>query len=45
MVLLERPSMKFRLPKASEKKVIGTGSSGDVYGSKGRISKLIIGSY
>lgn len=45
MVLLERQSMKFQLPKSSEKKIIGTGLSGDVYGSTGKISKLIIGSY
>jgi len=45
MVLLERETMKFNLPNASEKRIIGTGLSGDIYGSTGKISKLIIGSY
>jgi hypothetical protein len=45
MVLLERPSMKFTIPKGSEKKIIGTGLSGDIYGRTGKITKLIIGSY
>lgn len=45
VVLLERPSMKFSLPKASQKRIISTGLCGDVYGSTGKISKLIIGDY
>lgn len=45
VVLLKRPSMKFSLPEGSEKKVIGRGLSGDIYGSEGKISKLIIGPY
>jgi hypothetical protein len=45
MVLLERQTMKFSLPKTTENKIIGTGLSGDIYGSKGKISKLIIGDY
>lgn len=45
VVLLERPKMKFSLPKGSERKVIGTGLSGDIYGRTGKISKLIIDSY
>jgi hypothetical protein len=45
MVLLERQTMKFSLPKTTEKKIIGTGLSGDIYGSNGKISKLIIGDY
>lgn len=45
MVLLEKPSMKFTLPERTEEKIIGRGLSGDVYGSTGKISKLIIGSY
>jgi hypothetical protein len=45
LVLLERQTMKFYLPKTAEKKIIGTGLSGDIYGSTGKISKLIIGDY
>lgn len=45
MVLLEQQTMKFSLPKTTEKKIIGTGLSGDIYGSTGKISKLIIGDY
>ena len=45
MVLLERETMKFPLPKTTENKIIGTGLSGDIYGSKGKISRLIIGNY
>lgn len=37
--------MKFTLPEASGKKLLGTGLSGDVYGSTGKIAKLIIGPY
>jgi len=43
MVLPERKTMKFHLPKSSGEKVIGTGLSGDIYGSTGKLSKLIIG--
>lgn len=45
LVLLERQTMKFSLPKTIEKKILGTGLSGDVYGSVGKISKLIIGDF
>jgi len=45
VVLLERPVMKFTLPEASGKKLLGTGLSGDVYGSRGKIAKLMIGPY
>ena len=45
VVLLERPIMKFSLPEGSEKKLLGTGLNGDVYGMTGNISKLIIGPY
>lgn len=45
VVLLERQTMKFSLPKTTEKKIIGTGLSGEIYGSTGRISKLIIGDF
>jgi len=43
--LLERPGMKFRLPKDTEEVHLGRGLSGDIYGKKGTISKLIIGAY
>lgn len=45
IVLLERAAMKFTLPKIVENNIIGRGLSGDIYGSKGKISKLIIGEY
>jgi hypothetical protein len=43
--LLERPGMKFSLPKKTEEVHLGRGLSGDVYGKTGKISKLIIGPY
>jgi hypothetical protein len=43
--MLERPDMKFRLPKETEEVHLGRGLSGDIYGKKGRIAKLIIGPY
>lgn len=43
--LLEKSDMKFSLPEKTEKAYLGTGLSGDIYGKKGRISKLIIGPY
>jgi hypothetical protein len=43
--LLERPKMKFRLPDDTEDAHLGTGLSGDIYGKRGRIAKLIIGPY
>lgn len=43
--LLEKPGMKFRLPADTREAHLGTGLSGDIYGKKGRISKLIIGPY
>jgi hypothetical protein len=45
IVLLEKPSMKFSLPEKTEKVLLGTGLSGDIYGKTGLISKLIIGTY
>jgi hypothetical protein len=45
VLLLEKPAMKFFLPKETVNYYIGTGLSGDIYGKTGRISKLIIGSY
>jgi hypothetical protein len=43
--LLEKPEMKFALPEKTEETYLGRGLSGDIYGKKGKISKLIIGSY
>lgn len=43
--LLEGEDMKFSLPKITEKDYLGRGLSGDVFGKKGKISKLIIGGY
>ncbi len=43
--LLEKPDMKFSLPEVTEDVHLGRGLSGDIYGKKGRISKLIIGPY
>ncbi len=43
--LLEREDMKFILPKETKESHLGRGLSGDIYGKKGKISKLIIGSY
>jgi hypothetical protein len=43
--LLEKSGMKFSLPKVTEEAYLGRGLSGDIYGKKGRVSKLIIGPY
>jgi len=43
--LLEKPEMKFSLPEQTEDAYLGRGLSGDIYGKRGRISKLIIGPY
>lgn len=45
LVLLEKSSMKFSLPKNTTGILLGTGLSGDIYGKKGEIAKLIIGTY
>ncbi len=45
IVLLEKPKMKFHLPKETVDVHIGKGLSGDIYGKTGNISKLIIGPY
>ena len=45
IVLLEKPDMKYFLPKETSKTYIGRGLSGDIYGKTGNISKLIIGPY
>jgi len=43
--LLEKDDMKFLLPKDTKEVHVGRGLSGDIYGRKGKISKLIIGSF
>jgi hypothetical protein len=43
--LLEHPEQKFSLPDETEESYLGTGLSGDIYGKKGRIAKLTLGSY
>ena len=43
--LLERPGMKFSLPKDTVSAHLGRGLSGDIYGKTGTISKLIIRPY
>lgn len=45
LVLLEKPSMKFALPGNTTNVLLGTGLSGDIYGKKGKITELVIGSY
>ncbi len=45
IVLLEKPGMKFAIPKEIKEVFIGRGLSGDIYGKSGIISKLIIGPY
>ena len=43
--LLVRPDAKFPIPKTLERKYLGTGLSGDVYGGAGRVASLTIGSH
>jgi hypothetical protein len=43
--LLVRDNMKYALPQKLEDYYLGTGLSGDIYGQKGRISSLKIGSF
>jgi len=45
VMLLEKPNMKFSLPKETNNVHIGRGLSGDIYGKTGIISKLIIGPF
>lgn len=45
LVLLEKPLMKFKLPKNTMNVLLGTGLSGDIYGRKGEIAKLSMGSF
>jgi hypothetical protein len=43
--LLEKVGMKFTLPKNLQEAYLGRGLSGDIYGKKGTIKKLMIGKY
>ena len=43
--ILEKPNMKFSFPKLTHEAYLGTGLSGDIFGKRGSISKLIIGPY
>ena len=43
--LLIQENMKFRLPEKLEDSYLGRGLSGDIYGRKGRISSLKLGSF
>jgi hypothetical protein len=43
--LLTKENMKFRLPGKLEDAYLGTGLSGDIYGQKGRIHSLKLGSF
>jgi hypothetical protein len=45
IVLLKRQEMKFTLPDNLEPVLLGRGLSGDIYGEKGKISKLIVGPF
>jgi len=45
LVMLEKPDMKFTLPSETEDFFLGRGLSGDIYGKKGRVSRVIIGEY
>jgi hypothetical protein len=45
IALLEKPGQIFETPEDVEPTHLGTGLSGEIYGSKGEISELIIGKY
>jgi hypothetical protein len=45
VLLLEKPDMKFSLPRETREEFLGKGLSGDIYGKTGTIAKLIIGPY
>lgn len=42
---LEKPGMKFSIPEGTKESYLGRGLSGDIYGKKGCISKIMIGPY
>ncbi|MBP6977336.1 MAG: hypothetical protein KBB71_03360 [Lentimicrobiaceae bacterium] len=43
--LLTRPEQKFTLPEEIREVYLGRGLSGDIYGKKGNVSRVIIGPY
>lgn len=43
--LLERPGMKYGLPRDTEEAHLGRGLSGDIYGRTGRVARVIIGGH
>lgn len=45
VLLLEKPGMKFDLPKRTQRAHLGRGLSGDIYGKTGKIARLIIGPF
>jgi hypothetical protein len=45
MELLLKPGQKFTVPKEIKDVCLGRGLSGDIYGKKGKIAKVVIGPY
>jgi hypothetical protein len=45
LLLLVRPEMRFPMPEGMERRYIGTGLSGDIYGEFGRVSSVRLGSH
>lgn len=43
--LLMKPGQKFSLPFSTEEFYLGRGLSGDIYGRRGKISKVVLGPY
>lgn len=43
--LLMKPGQKFSLPDSTEEYYLGRGLSGDIYGKRGKISKVVLGPY
>jgi hypothetical protein len=43
--LLIKPDQKYSLPEVTEEYYLGRGLSGDIYGKRGKISKVVIGPY
>ncbi len=43
--LLQKPGQKFKIPEVTENVYLGRGLSGDIYGKRGNISKVILGPF
>ena len=43
--MLLSPEMKYKLPEETTEYHLGRGLSGDIYGKKGKVSKVILGKY